>query len=215
MGGMITDFQANTSPTNSQDATPRIMPNALAGSLMTVEALGEAEDHVLLSGITDDGDPLTQDVCDRLLSLDGRQGRAVMPDADAMARLERSLSESGALIRRLAAQRDARFFEAEADKRDRWADDLKVGLEREIKEIDRLIKETRRIATAALTLEQKLANQRQIRTLEATRNHKRRSLFDAQDQIDTQRANLIADIEANLEQKVEVAQLFVVRWSLE
>lgn len=191
------------------------MPNARAGSLMAVEALGEAEDHVLLSGITDDGDPLTQDVWNHLLSLDGGQGRAVTPAADAMARLERSLSESGALIRRLAAQRNARFFEAEADKLDRWADDLKVGLEREIKEIDRLIKETRRTATAALTLEQKLANQKQIKTLEATLNQKQRSLFDAQDQIDTQCANLIADIEANLEQKVEVAQLFVVRWSLE
>ena len=36
---------------------------------------------------------------------------------------------------------------AEAEKLDGWADDLKVGLEREIKEIDRQIKEARRAAT--------------------------------------------------------------------
>ena len=41
-------------------------------------------------------------------------------------------------------ERNARFFEAEAEKLDGWADDLKLGLEREIKEFDRQIKEARR-----------------------------------------------------------------------
>lgn len=40
-------------------------------------------------------------------------------------------------IRRDISERNARFFEAEADKLDGWADDLKVGLERELKELDR------------------------------------------------------------------------------
>ncbi|MGA7875204.1 MAG: hypothetical protein WCA08_06035 [Desulfoferrobacter sp.] len=35
------------------------------------------------------------------------------------------------------AERDAHFFETEAEKLDGWADDLKLGLEREIKELDR------------------------------------------------------------------------------
>jgi hypothetical protein len=35
------------------------------------------------------------------------------------------------------SQRNAAFLEAEANKLDSWAEDLKVGLEREIKEIDR------------------------------------------------------------------------------
>ena len=51
---------------------------------------------------------------------------------------------------------NAVFFEEEAAKLDSWADDLKVALEREIKEMDR-----------------------QIRALEAQRNNKRRALFDA------------------------------------
>ena len=93
------------------------------------------------------------------------------------------------------SERNARFFEAEADKLDGWADDLKVGLEREIKEIDRQIKEARRAATTALTLEEKLAGQKEVKALEATRDQKRRSLFDAQDQIDEQRTDLIAQIE--------------------
>ena len=36
---------------------------------------------------------------------------------------------------RAISERNARFFEAEADKLEGWADDLKLGLEREIKEL--------------------------------------------------------------------------------
>jgi adenine-specific DNA-methyltransferase len=89
-----------------------------------------------------------------------------------------------------------------------------VGLEREIKEIDRQIKETRRTATAALTLEEKLAAQKQIKALESQRNTKRRSLFDAQDEIDRRREQLIADIEGKLQQRLTENSLFAIRWKL-
>lgn len=89
-----------------------------------------------------------------------------------------------------------------------------MGLEREIKEIDRQIKEARRSATAALTLEEKLAGQKQIKNLEQHRNSKRRSLFDAQDEIDRRRTALIEEIEGKLQQRVTEKVLFVVRWRL-
>jgi adenine-specific DNA-methyltransferase len=69
-------------------------------------------------------------------------------------------------------------IEAEAEKLDGWADDLKLGLEREIKEFDRQIKEVRKRAVAALTLEEKLAGQKQIKALESERGKRRRARFD-------------------------------------
>lgn len=36
-------------------------------------------------------------------------------------------------IQRIVAERNARYVSVEAEKLDGWADDLKVGLEREIK----------------------------------------------------------------------------------
>ena len=66
--------------------------------------------------------------------------------------------EAGLVLSQKWAERNARFFEAEADKLDGWVDDLKLGLEREIKELDRQIKEARRAATAALTLEEKFSH---------------------------------------------------------
>lgn len=91
---------------------------------------------------------------------------------------------------------------------------MKVGLEREIKELDRHIKEARRAATAALTLEEKLEGQKQVKALESQRNAKRRALFDTQDEIDRRRDRLIAEIEGKLQQRVSQETLFSIRWTL-
>ena len=117
--------------------------------------------------------------------------------------------------KRDAHLRNADFFELEVDKLDSWADDLKVGLEREIKEFDRHIKEARKAAIAALTLEEKLAGQKQIKALEAEMGKRRRALFDAQDDIDRRREQLIAEVEGKLQQKVSSQQLLVIRWTLD
>jgi adenine-specific DNA-methyltransferase len=93
-------------------------------------------------------------------------------------------------------------------------DDLKLGLEREIKDIDREIKETRRASGKALTLEAKLASQKIIKALELKRSEKRRSLFDAQDEVDRQRDRLITEIEGKLVQKVSLQLLFRIGWNL-
>jgi hypothetical protein len=112
------------------------------------------------------------------------------------------------------SQRNAAFFEAEANKLDGWAEDLKVGLEREIKELDRQIREARRAATAAPTLQEKLEAQKHVKSLEAHRNTRRRALFDAQDDIDRHREQLIAEIEGKLGQKTTLQELFSIRWKM-
>jgi ERCC4-related helicase len=186
----------------------------LSASALTIEALDTPEDHILLAGVADDGAPLSRDEATRLLTLPADDGDSVVTPAPLVVALTARLGVEAGQIQRAVSERNARFFGEEADKLDGWADDLKVGLEREIKEIDRQIKEARRAATAALTLEEKLAGQKQIKSLEVLRNAKRRNLFEAQDEIDRQRAALIAQIEAKLEQTTEITSLFTIRWSL-
>lgn len=187
----------------------------LALSQFTVESLDQAEDHLIFSAITDDGQLLEEEVAQRLLTLPcGAAPRPCAAAEEVQDSIDRQTRQRQAAIQRDISERNARIFEAEADKLDGWADDLKLGLEREIKEIDRQIKEARRAATTALTLEEKLAGQKQIKALEAQRNQRRRSLFDAQDQVDKQREELIAVIEGKLDQKTVLQPLFLVRWNL-
>jgi adenine-specific DNA-methyltransferase len=185
----------------------------LALSSFSVEALDQAEDHLIFSAITDDGQVLDEEVAQRLLTLScASPPQPIATDSVVQDTLGALTEQRQAAVQRNISERNARFFEAEVDKLDGWADDLKVGLEREIKEIDRQIKEARRAATTALTLEEKLAGQKQIKALEAQRNQKRRSLFDAQDQVDKQREELIESIERKLTQHKSCSQLFLIRW---
>ncbi|WP_324740235.1 SNF2-related protein [Tsuneonella sp. CC-YZS046] len=186
----------------------------LQAKLFTVEALGQSEDYLLLAGIADNGTVLSDEATSRMMTIGGHVGAQVALPVHVTETLSQSTTDQQTRIRRIISERNARFFEEEADKLDGWADDLKVGLEREIKEIDRQIKEARRAATAALTLEEKLAGQKAVKALETERNSKRRSLFDAQDKIDEQRSELIASIEGRLEQNVVAEDLFTIRWSV-
>lgn len=185
----------------------------LRASVFTVESFDQAEDHLILSAITDDNRPIDHETAARLLSLPGEvKGSAPVISGNSL--MDDMIQHRQNTIQKEISERNARFFEAEADKLDGWADDLKIGLEREIKEIDRQIKEARRAATAALTLEEKLSGQKQVKSLESLRNQKRRSLFDAQDEVDRQREELIAKIEGKLKQKASLLPLFSIHWSL-
>ena len=111
-------------------------------------------------------------------------------------------------------RRNLGHFEKELEKLDAWADDLKLGLEQEIKAIDLAIKEVRRTAATAATLEDKLTHQKHQRTLEAKRTQLRRELFTRQDDIEAQRNELIEGLEGQLGQQVEEQTLFSVEWLL-
>jgi superfamily II DNA or RNA helicase len=179
----------------------------------TVESLDTAEDHLILAATTDDGEAVEESVVQRMFSLAAKSTRESTGTLN-IARLMDLVQTRQHSIQRTISERNAQFFELEAEKLDGWADDLKAGLEREIKEIDRQIKDARRSATTALTLEEKLAGQKQIKHLEQYRTTKRRALFDAQDEIDRRRTSLIEEIEGKLQQTTSQVVLFTLRWIL-
>ena len=184
----------------------------VAVSSFTVEALDQSEDSLLFAAVADDGEVLHEEAATRLFSLKARIAPAT---TDAVpAELEAITQRQRLERQRAITDRNAKFFEVEVSKLDGWADDLKLTLEREIKDMDRQIKEARRAAATALTLEEKLAGQKQIKALESLRTQKRRTLFDAQDEVDRRRESLIAQVEGKLTQNVTLERLFVIRWKL-
>jgi hypothetical protein len=117
-------------------------------------------------------------------------------------------------ITKVINNRNLLFFEEEVNKLDHWVDDLKYGLEQSIKDIDLQIKDIRRQAKIAPTLEEKLSWQKQQNELERARNKQRRELFDRQDEVDERREQLIATLESKLNQTNQTEELFVISWSL-
>ena len=190
----------------------------LAVSLLTVESLGTKEDHLLLAAQDDTGLVHDAETVEKLLSVPANaEAPGDMPSAVHMSlppaleqeiNWQKTVVLSGLEVRNLAA------FTQETDKLDTWADDLKVSLEREIKELDRRIKEIRTLSKGAATLAEKLAAQKSQRDLEALRDRRRRELFDRQDEIQAKRDGLIDELEKQLKQNITATRLFAVEWEV-
>ena len=188
------------------------LSGVLAVEVITTAALDQVEDTLVLVAETDAGQVVEEAVVRRLLTLPASVTGGF--DGTANTTIDARLRHRQTEIERHISDRNSRFFEAEAEKLDGWAEDLKLGLEREIKDLDRQIREAKRAATAAATLEAKLAGQKQVKTLEAQRNQRRKSLFEAQDDIDRRRGELIAEMEKKLSQSVSVQRLLTVQWRI-
>jgi superfamily II DNA/RNA helicase len=178
----------------------------------SVEALEQNEDHLLFAAVTNEGEELPAETAQKLMLLPASQ---CLPQAlSDFQQLDTSLINTQNDIIKMVNSRNLMFFEEEVNKLDHWADDLKYGLEQSIKEIDQQIKEVRRFAKIAPTLEEKLSFQKQQQELERNRNKQRKDLFDGQDEIDERRESLIGQLEAKLNQKMEVEDLLVITWQI-
>ncbi len=172
----------------------------------------EVEDHLLVACFADDGTLLDKELAERLFSLNGVEGRPVTIPNEYSETLKNLISEQEYQALTSNGERNQSFFEAEMDKLDQWADDMKIGLEKEIKDLDAEIKLKRYEAKRLLTLESKVKAQRHIKDLEKKRIEKRKSLFVAQDEIDNRKEALLTTIESRLKQNLERKELFTLRW---
>jgi superfamily II DNA or RNA helicase len=172
----------------------------------------EAEDHLLLAGVRDDGQPLDPAACKRLFDLPAEAGQPILAAQPAV--LDQQLGAQKQQAMEEISRRNARWLDAEITKLDRWSEDLKFGLEQEIKELDQQIRDAKRASSAAVMLEDKVAHLRTLKTLQSTRNQKRKDLFVAQDEVEARRDGMIANIEARMKQGQTLKPVFTVRWRL-
>ena len=117
-------------------------------------------------------------------------------------------------ILQMNAARNAGFFDTEMEKLDRWAEDVKSSMEIELKELDKEIKCRKTEAKKILNLEEKVTAHRQIKEMEKKRNTMRLNLYQTQDDVDKRKEGLIDEIETRLQQKIEKAELFTIRWKV-
>ena len=185
----------------------------LTVQLITSEALGNPEQHLLVAATTRAGEVLIEDDPEKLLRLPATTQPTNQPEALPAALLADIENRKAALLAEIDV-RNRGYFDQEYNKLDDWAEDLKLGLEREIEDTDREISEARRTAATAATLADKLEWKKKQRELEDKRNKMRKELFDRQDEIDKQRNQLLEQLEAQLTPRVEERTLFTIEWEM-
>ncbi len=182
----------------------------LALERLTITAF-ETEEHLLFCAFTDAGVALDQEQCEKLF-----QCRAEIGPAESLAPFDRRLvteteRHAAATISR-ALETSNRHFKEERDKLEKWADDLIVASEKELKDTKARLKLLNRQARQASTTAEQMDLQRQIVELEKKQRRQRQRIFEVEDQIIEKRDALIVRLEQQMTQKTTRERLFTIRW---
>ncbi|PIU57663.1 MAG: hypothetical protein COS89_03965, partial [Deltaproteobacteria bacterium CG07_land_8_20_14_0_80_38_7] len=111
-------------------------------------------------------------------------------------------------------ERNSAHFNEARDHLDKWADDMVVAAEKELRDTKEQLKALNREARKALTLEEQEGIQKKIQELEKKKRKQRQEIFDTEDDIQLKRNNLITDLEKRMTQKISNKTIFTIRWKV-
>ncbi|MHB8842901.1 MAG: hypothetical protein ACYC56_14135, partial [Candidatus Aquicultor sp.] len=84
----------------------------------------------------------------------------------------------------------------------------------ELKKLEIDIKTAKTNAKKIVDLNEKLTAQRAIKETEKRRNEMRRKLYEAQDEVEAKKEQLLTKIEAQLNQTSSIEELFTIKWGV-
>ena len=180
-------------------------------TLLSVTAL-ETEDQLVFAGVADAGNVLDADAAAKLMLVSGAIGPDAKIEPTIQSRLAEQLTGERGRVLDEAMERNQRYFDAQMQKLDLWAEDLKENLESQIKALSNELAAAKREALQATDLATKLELQKKAREIKRQRNAKRKSLFESQDAIDAEKDKLLSDTAERLKQQVAESEVFTIRW---
>jgi predicted nucleic acid-binding Zn-ribbon protein len=174
----------------------------------------EREEYLLFSGIDDDGRSLDQETLEKMFHCEAKIEPipSVPSEMETRLRAEAERHVQATIARSL--ETNNRHFQEAREKLEKWADDMVLAAEKELKDTKERIKALTRQARLATTVEEQHALQKQIQELEKQKRRQRQRIFDVEDEIMAKRDELIQKLENRMRQRTSVEPLFTVRWSV-
>lgn len=172
------------------------------------------EEYLLFSGFSDDGKSLDQEVCEKLFVCDGSAATASAPGISLSERLSREAEQHVRATISRSLEANNRFFNEERERLEKWADDMILAAEKELKDTKEQIRTLKRQARQSPTVQEAHDLQLKIQDLERKQRRQRQKIFDVEDEIAEKRDKLIDALERRLQQRTQVHSLFTVRWTV-
>jgi len=177
----------------------------------------QQEEHLVFTAITDGGKLLDEEQCELIFRL---QGEALSSNSDGLEFQPDSL-----LTETVTRQLDARlsrlldennqYFQRERSKLEAWADDQLLSAEQKLEDTRARIKEAKRQARLAESVEQQKHAEEDLQRLSRLQRRQRQEIFDVEDEIEARRDALIDALERQMHQSSSSHHLFRIRWRLE
>ncbi len=173
----------------------------------------EYSEQLVVTAVTDDGVIIDQEIAMRLMELPVKQcelqKQIVLADAIIQIR-QNHMKQTLQKIK----ESDFMYYQEECEKIDAWTEDLKQGIEKEIKQIEREISEIKKNRTQACTLEEAIAFKAQLVSLEKKRYEKIKVEHDEHEKIERKNEELQKSVEQHLKGRQQVEELFKLRWEI-
>jgi hypothetical protein len=185
----------------------------LVCSRITLQAV-ETEDVILILGLADDGEVIDPVEARRIFELKAITGLSQDISQEMKNALQKSQDEYQKKLLVEQAERNSKFLDLEMDKLDRWAEDRRISLKTEVDDLEEQIKTTRREARQAYNLPEKVEKQQLSRKLSAKRDEALKEYYAAAKELDGKKEDLLDEVTARMEQKIEREELFSIRWML-
>ena len=142
----------------------------MLGRVLSVTSF-DVEEFVQLSAITQSGNVLSKDICERFFSLPASisGSKANTPDT-VIDELEGHLKAHQLQVIDEIGQRNANYFEIELEKLDLWGEDRRNSLKITLKDLDQQIKDIKKQARLAPNLPEKSKLEKERKKLESERD---------------------------------------------
>lgn len=175
----------------------------------------EKQEYLLFSAMTDQGQSLDQETCEKLMAtIASLQADVGAASADTSVRLQQEAKRHADATVAHSLETNNKHFAEARDKLDRWADDMVLGAEQALKNTKEQIKVAQREARQAPTLDEQQALQEKIAKLERLQRKQRQEIFQIEDDIHDKRDQLITQLTERMTQKVVTENLFTISWSV-
>ena len=171
----------------------------------------QMEEHLVFSALSDAGEVLDHEACERLFNLSAKVQSCSSGVPDTLGALVKR--QLDATLSRALDENNS-YFQRERDKLEVWADDQIHSAEKQLQDTKVRLRDTKKKARSAQTPEEQLKAQAEIRELEQRQRRQRQQIFDVEDEIESRRDQLIAALEQRLHQKSSSSHLFRIRWHL-
>lgn len=182
--------------------------------LLSMET-AETIDYWAVAMITEQGDVIEPELIEQIWSIPSsvELTDTIFPEK-VVEQLEQIKNSQINEITEQTKKEALNVFDEQVDKLDTWAEDMKLGLEREIQDLNQTIRLMKSEARRTDSIEARLAAQREIKASEALLKRKRADLFAEHDRIEEQKDQLTDNLEQLLSLRSEKQNLFTLRWKM-
>jgi len=174
----------------------------------------DREEYLILCGLTNDGKLLDQELCEKFFLLRGAVGKTLETPPDIEKLLQKETKDQVQAYVQQSTDLNNSYFIQECEKLDRWADDVVIGAEKELRAVQRHIRTLGMQARLVREPVQQHKLQVELQGLERDKRRLRERLFHVEDDIMHKRDTLIDKMEKRMKNEHHLESLFDLRWTV-